>query len=83
MSQPTQVLFASRIPAGLKERLTRYCSAHGVKMNFFVSRAIQERLERQAEDKADVQLIRERQGDADYVGQKQMASYLKKRLSSR
>lgn len=52
-------------------------------MNFFVSQAIQERLERQAEDKADVQLIRERQGDADYVGQKQMASYLKKRLSSR
>lgn len=83
MSDSTQVLFASRIPVELKKRLTRFCAEHGVKMNFFVSRAIQERLERQAEDEADVKMIQYRQKNAQYVEQNQMEAFLKKRLSPR
>ena len=76
-----QVLFASRIPTGLKERLSHFCEGHGMKINFFVSQAIKERLERLAEDESDVAFIQARQKDAEYVTQGDMDAYFKKRLA--
>ena len=83
MSNSSQVLFASRISVGLKDRLTRFCEDHGVKMNFFISRAIQERLERLAEDEADIEIIKSIEKDAEFVGQDVMDAYIKKRFAKR
>ena len=80
MSSTTQVLFASRIPGDLKERLSRFCARHGVKMNFLVSQAIREKLEQLIEDEADVALIKARLKDAEFVPQEEMDRYLKKRF---
>ena len=80
MHAMSQVLFASRIPVNLKQKLFHFCSGHGIKMNFFVSQAIQEKLERIAEDEADVSLVLERQKNAEFISQKEMDLHFKKRF---
>ncbi len=39
-----QVLLGTRIPASLKKRLSNYCRIYGIKINYFITEAIKERL---------------------------------------
>ena len=74
-----QVLLGARVPAPLKEDLARYCLSHGVKMNYFVAQAIQEKLREIAEDAEDLVLAKERLKGAQFISQSQMSKYLRKR----
>ena len=78
-SQNTQVLLGTRVPLTLKERLSRYCLSHGVKMNYFVAEAIKERLLEISEDKEDLLVAQERLKEAKFISPKEMSRYLAKR----
>lgn len=58
-----QTLIGTRIPVVLKEKLSKYCISNGIKINYFVTQAIKERLQETEEDKA-LKVIRE--GNKEY-----------------
>ena len=74
-----QALLGARIPVPLKERLLRYCLSHGIKMNYFVSEAIKEKLLEMAEDKRLIELAKARLKDAKFVSQEEFNKYLPSR----
>ena len=78
-SSNTQVLLGTRVPVPLKDRLSRYCLSHGVKMSYFVAEAIKERLLEVNEDTEDLTLAQERLKEAKFVSPKEMKKYLEQR----
>jgi len=40
-----QTMIGARIPVILKEKLSKYCLSNGIKINYFVTQAIKERLQ--------------------------------------
>ena len=79
ISQNTQVLLGTRVPSSLKEKLSRYCLSHGIKMNYFVAEAIKERLLEISEDKEDLIVAHDRLKEAKFISQREMGKYLAKR----
>ena len=79
ISQNTQVLLGARVPSSLKEKLSRYCLFHGIKMNYFVAEAIKERLLEISEDREDLRSAQGRLKKAKFISQKEMSAYLTKR----
>lgn len=79
ISQNTQVLLGARVPSSLKEKLSRYCLSHGIKMNYFVAEAIKERLLEIGEDNEDLRAAQGRLKEAKFISQKEMGGYLPKR----
>lgn len=78
-SQNTQVLLGTRVPLPLKERLSRYCLSHGIKMSFFVAEAIKEKLLEISEDKEDLLTAQERLQEAKFISPKGIDRYFVKR----
>ena len=56
-----QTLIGARIPVTLKEKLSKYCLSNGIKINYFVTQAIKERLQEEAKA---LKIIRE--GNKEY-----------------
>jgi len=56
-----QTLIGARIPVTLKEKLSKYCLSNGIKINYFVTQAIKERLQ---EEFQALKIIRE--GNKEY-----------------
>jgi predicted DNA-binding protein len=74
-----QALLGARIPTQLKERLLRFCFSHGIKMNYFVSEAIKEKLQEIAEEKHLYGIAEKRLKTAKFASQKVLNKYLLKR----
>lgn len=72
-------LIGARIPSALKESLDKYCTEHGVKMSFFVSQAIREKLEEVIEDENDLTMIQERLKKPDFATSEEFNDYLSRR----
>lgn len=78
-SQHEQVLLGARIPVDLKQRLNRYCLAHGIKMNYLITEAIKEKLLEISQDNEDLQAAEERMKNPKFVSQKEFDKYLSHR----
>ena len=78
-SQQQEVLLGTRIPVHLKKMLSEYCSSNGIKMSYFVSQSIKERLLEVAEDARDTAIAKERLKNAEFVSQAKLNKYLFKR----
>jgi predicted DNA-binding protein len=74
-----QVLLGARVPNGLKQKLSKFCADTGLRMNFFVTQAIEEKLQEMKEDQLDIKIAEKRMKSAEYTSQKEMDSYLRKR----
>ena len=72
-------LIGARIPSVLKESLDKYCTEHGVKMSFFVSQAIREKLEEVIEDENDLMVIQESLKKPDLATSEEFNNYLSRR----
>ncbi len=70
-SQNTQVLLGTRVPLPLKERLSRYCLSHGIKMSYFVAEAIKERLQEIKEDEQDIATCEKRLKNPKFISQEE------------
>ena len=75
-SQHEQVLLGARIPAELKQRLNRYCLAHGIKMNYLITEAIKEKLLEISQDNEDLLTAEGRMKNPKFVSQKEFDKYL-------
>ena len=73
------VLIGARIPASLKGQLINYCRSCGIKMSYFVSEAIRDRLLEMAEDKHDVATAKARLKTANFISLKELEKYLRDR----
>lgn len=73
------VLIGARIPNELKKTLSEYCLNHGVKMNYFVTEAIKEKLLEVIEDNSDMAIAKRRLSDAEFVSAEEFNKYLLKR----
>ena len=76
-----QAFLAARIPVSLKNKLSRYCLSHGVKMSYFVVQAIQNRLLELIEDQEDLAIAKERLKTAEYASQEELDKRFPKRSS--
>ena len=74
-----QVLLGARVPSNLKKKLAKYCETKGVRMNFFVAQAIEEKLEEMAQDHLDVKIAQKRLKSAQFVTHNELEAYLHKR----
>ena len=74
-----QVLLGARVSNGLKQKLSKYCAAKGVRMNFFVAQAIEEKLGEMAQDQLDIKIAQERLKSAQFVTHDELEVYLRKR----
>jgi predicted DNA-binding protein len=72
-------LLGARIPSDLKQKLLQYCLGRGMKMSYFVSEAIKERLQEAAEEEGLAVIARKRLKDAKFISQKELNRYLSKR----
>lgn len=77
VAQQTQL--GARIPADLKEILSKYCSSRGIKLNYFVTEAIRDKLLEMIEDNEDLKAAQERLKKADFVSLEELKKYLNKR----
>ena len=73
------ILIGARVPVVLKEKLSKYCLNHGVKINYFVTQAIKEKLEEISEDNHDIAVAEERLKNPEFISQKDFNAYLSKR----
>jgi predicted DNA-binding protein len=74
-----QAQLGARIPADLKVILSKYCSSRGIKLNYFVTEAIQDKLFEMVEDSEDLKIAQARLKNADFVSLEELKKYLKKR----
>ncbi|MBI4309193.1 MAG: hypothetical protein HY591_02560 [Candidatus Omnitrophica bacterium] len=74
-----QVLLGARVSSGLKQKLSKYCETKGVRMNFFVAQAIEEKLEEMAQDQLDIKIVQKRLKSAQFVTHNELQSYLHNR----
>jgi hypothetical protein len=74
-----QTLIGTRIPVALKEKLSKYCLNNGIKINYFVTQAIQERLLEVREDNQDIAISQGRLKKPEFISQKEFNAYLSKR----
>lgn len=74
-----QILIGTRVPVSIKEKLTKYCLDNGVKINYFVTQAIKEKLEELGEDNKDIAAVKERLKNPEFISQRDFNAYLHKR----
>lgn len=74
-----ETLLGARIPMQLKEKLLKYCLSHGIKMNYFVSEAIREKLQEIRNDRELAAAAKERLKTAKFISQKEIDKYLSNR----
>lgn len=74
-----QVLLGARVSNGLKQKLSKFCAARGLRMNFFVAQAIEEKLQEMEADQMDVKIAQKRLKSAEFVTHKELAGYLRTR----
>ena len=70
------VISGARIPELLQKQLKDFCQGHGLKISYFVSRAIEEKLSEAKEDEKDMILFEARKDEAE-ISEKEMNTYLK------
>ena len=74
-----QVLLGTRIPIHLKERLSKYCLSHGIKMSYLITQAIKEKLQDLVEERLDITEANARLQNSKFASQKEFDKYLLKR----
>ncbi len=79
MKISSHVLLGARVSSGLKRKLSKFCADKGVRMNFFVAQAIEEKLQEMAQDQMDIKIAEKRLKSAQFVTHDELESYLHKR----
>ncbi len=74
-----QILIGARIPVSIKEKLSKYCLDHGVKINYFVTQAIKEKLKEVSEDNQDIAIADQRLKNPEFISQSDFNKHLSRR----
>ncbi len=79
MIKTKEVILGIKLPTNLKERISDYCDRNGVKIKYFVTQAIQEKLLKIAEDNYDNAIVDDRLKAPTFTGEEKMEEYFRKR----
>lgn len=71
--------FGARIPADLKKKVSAYCDRKGIKLQFFIMEAIQEKLSELEQDEFDNKIIDERLKRPQFTSESDLEKYVKSR----
>lgn len=74
-----ETLLGVKVPRGLKEQVSTYCDRNGVKIKYFVTQALQDKLLEAAEDNYDNAIVDQRLKTQEFVGEAAMKKYLRER----
>ncbi len=74
-----QVLLGARVSNGLKRKLSKFCTDKGLRMNFFVAQAIEEKLQEMEQDQLDIKIAEKRLRSPQFVTHNELEAYLRKR----
>lgn len=80
MIKPTEELLGVRISKKVKKVLDRYCKQNGISRKYFVEEAIREKLIEEEEDRMDLAITKERSRNPQFVDQKTIDNFFKKKL---
>ena len=78
-----QIFFGTRIPTKLRNQVSHFCRSHGVKLTYFVTQALKDKLERMSEDAEDAAVVEARMKDAEYIPMEDFNAYLEKAKSGK
>jgi len=73
-----KVFLGTRVSKSVIEDLKKFCKEHGIKINYLVSEAIQEKLEELKEDEEDIATFQERENEP-VLSEKEFYKRIKKR----
>ncbi len=73
------VSLGARIPSSVKEQISSYCDRNGVKLQFFVTEAILEKLADMEHDEIDNKIVDERSVNPQFTTKSKLKEYLQKR----
>lgn len=82
MIKPKETLLGVKVPAELKEQVATFCDRNGVKIKYFVTQALREKLLEAAEDAYDNAIVDERLKTPEFVKEEAVKQYLQKRKSA-
>lgn len=78
MATAERVFWGTTIPTKLKNKMTRFCQDHGMKVTYFVTETLKNKLDQLAEDAVDATIVEGRRKDAEYVPIEEFDTYLAK-----
>ncbi len=79
MIKARMIPLGARIPADLKKKVSSYCDRKGVKLQFFITQAIAEKLSDIDEDEFDKKILEERLKNSQLTSIAQLSKYVKSR----
>ncbi len=79
MKTKVGTLIGARVPIELKRVLDNYCEGHGVKLSFFVTQAVKDKLLEVVEDESDIKIVLERLENPGFASQEDFDAYLSRR----
>ena len=74
----SSVLTGARIPEELWETIKSMCKKHGLKLSYFVTQALEEKLQELKDDEEDIAIIKARE-DEPSIPFSEMEKYFKSR----
>lgn len=79
MIKSRMINLGARIPADLKKKVSNYCDRKGVKLQFFITEAIAEKLAEIEQDELDKKISEERSLNPQYTPLAELGKYIKNR----
>jgi hypothetical protein len=73
-----KISLGSRIPEDVINDLRKYCKSKGIVINYFVTEAIKEKLNKIKEDEEDIQTVKIRRSEHS-IGEEEWNEYLRSR----
>ena len=77
------VSLGARIPADLKRIVANYCDRNGIKLQFFITEAIREKLAEIHETELDNKIVDERMQNPQLMTKADFEKYIQKRKTDR
>ncbi len=77
------VNLGARIPANLKRAVSDYCDRHGIKLQFFITEAIQEKLAEIDQEQLDNKIVDERLKNPQFTTKADLQKYIQRRKQQR
>ncbi|MBF0483461.1 MAG: hypothetical protein HQL25_02030 [Candidatus Omnitrophica bacterium] len=73
------VALGARVPVKLKNNVMTYCDRNGIKLRFFVTQALEEKLREEQETRDDNAIVDTRLKNAQYIGTEELTKYISSR----
>ena len=76
------VSLGARVPSELKRKISTYCDRNGIKLQFFVTEAIQDKLTDLEHDELDNKIVDERLKNPAFTAKEDLGQYIQRRKKS-